>query len=289
MDPANHAAGTAACLAELSFITTSAEDARLQDPEYLKALGEAVANGVREFVDPQDVQLQADQAAAAAGPTIATAGRPVAFRTPTVFTASTTVSPTAAAIATVRPPLADVRQAIDVLPKRGRKAKYAGPVEPDGGSDQSHIQGLAGYKDFFLITHSDSNRQSGRILVLDRVNEHKFVKEFPLPAFGTSGSSFFHAGGCQLIGDVLAVPSESGKNSSVIAFFDVSDPLNIKEFNGALCTLDFIARSCAAGHHQDQRNDDPLESEQGSGAVHQRRGTVHPVVIAAAEDFGSAL
>jgi N-acetylmuramoyl-L-alanine amidase len=39
VNPANHAPGTAACLAELSFITTTAEDARLHDPEYLQALG----------------------------------------------------------------------------------------------------------------------------------------------------------------------------------------------------------------------------------------------------------
>jgi hypothetical protein len=84
-----------------------------------------------------------------------------------------------------------------------------------------------------LITHSDDDEQSGRILVLDRT-QHEVVTEFRLPTFAVSGPSFFHAGGCQLIGDVLAVPSESGKNASVIAFFDVSDPMHIREFNGAL-------------------------------------------------------
>jgi N-acetylmuramoyl-L-alanine amidase len=234
VDPANHAQGTASCLAELSFITTSAEDVRLHDPEYLKALGDAVANGVQEFVGQQGGHLEAAMAPAGVEPTIATAGRAAAFRTPVTFSASTTVSPTAAAVATMRPPLADVRQAIDALPKKGRKTKFAGPVAPGGEPGHSHIQGLAGYKDVFLLTHSDTDEQSGRILVLDRVREHKFVKEFRLPTFSTSGPSFFHAGGCQLIGDLLAVPSESGKNASVIAFFDVSDPMHIKEFNGAL-------------------------------------------------------
>lgn len=234
VDPANHAQGTAACLAELSFITTSAEDVRLHDPEYPKALGDAVANGVQEFVRQQDVQLDASRAATGVEQTLATDGRAAALRIPVRFSASTTVSPTAAAVATMRPPLADVRQAIEALPRRGRKTRFAGPVAPGGDPGPSHIQGLAGYKDVFLLTHSDADEQSGRILVLDRVREHKFVKEFRLPTFSTSGPSFFHAGGCQLIGDVLAVPSESGKNASVIAFFDVSDPMHIKEFNGAL-------------------------------------------------------
>jgi hypothetical protein len=93
---------------------------------------------------------------------------------------------------------------------------------------------LAGYKDVFFLTHSDADEESGRILVLDRVGPHQVVTEFRLPTFSTSGPSFFHAGGCQLTGDVLAVPSESGRNASVIAFFDVSDPMHIRELNGAL-------------------------------------------------------
>jgi N-acetylmuramoyl-L-alanine amidase len=133
VDPANHAQVTAACLAELSFITTSAEDVRLHDPEFLKALGDAIANGVQEFVGQQDV-LVTSTAAAGVELTIATAGRAAAFRTPVAFSASTTVSPTAAAVATMRPPLADVRQAIDALPMQGRKTKFAGPVAPGGES-----------------------------------------------------------------------------------------------------------------------------------------------------------
>ena len=234
VDPANHAQTTAACLAELSFITTSEEDERLHDPDYLKALGDAVANGVQEFVGQPEGRVDAFTAAAGVEPVVAAAGRPAAFRTPVAFAASATVSPTAAAVATMRPPLPDVRQAIDALPKKGRKTEFAGPVAPGGEPAQSHIQGLAAYKDVFLLTHSDTDHQSGRILVLDRISGHRFVKEFRLPTFSTAGPAFFHAGGCQLIGDVLAVPSESGKNASVVAFFDVSDPMQIKEFNGAL-------------------------------------------------------
>jgi N-acetylmuramoyl-L-alanine amidase len=234
VDPVNHAPGTASCLAELSFITTRAEDARLRDPEYLKALGEAVANGIQEFVGQQGLQVHAVTAAPGAKQTVATTGRAAAFLTPVTFSDSTSVSPAASAVATTRPPLDDVRQAIDALPKKGRKTKYAGPVASGGETLHSHIQGLAGHGHVFLLTHSDADEQSGRILVLDRAGQHKVVTEFRLPTFAVSGPSFFHAGGCQVIGDVLAVPSESGKNASVIAFFDVSDPMHIREFNGAL-------------------------------------------------------
>jgi N-acetylmuramoyl-L-alanine amidase len=234
VDPANHAQGTAACLAELSFMTASAEDERLHDLEYLKALGDAVASGVQAFLGERDVPLDAVAATARAEQLVSPVGRAAAFHTPVAFSASTTVSPTAAAVATVRPPLGDVRQAIDALPKKGRKSKYAGPVARGGEPGNSHIQGLAGYNNVFLLTHSDADEKSGRILVLDRIGQHKILTQFRLPTFSASGPRFFHAGGCQLIGDVLAVPSESGQNASVIAFFDVSDPMHIREFNGAL-------------------------------------------------------
>jgi hypothetical protein len=169
-----------------------------------------------------------------AGPEVAIsgAGRAVAFQAPIVFAASAEVSPTVLAASTSRAPLVDVRHAVDTLPKKGRKTTFAGPVEPGGEPLTSHIQGLAGYKDVFFLTHSDADEASGRILVLDRVGTPGVVTEFRLPTFSTSGPSFFHAGGCQMLGDVLAVPSETGKNASVVAFFDVSDPRQIREFNG---------------------------------------------------------
>ena len=50
LNPAAHLERTAACLAEVSFITTNAEDRRLRDAQYLRDLGGAVATGVDEFV-----------------------------------------------------------------------------------------------------------------------------------------------------------------------------------------------------------------------------------------------
>ena len=252
VDPANHAQATAACLAEVSFITTNAEDARLHDPNYLKALGDAVAAGVQEFVGEPVAPVT--DAVARGERTVAGGGRPSAFRENVRFSTSTNVSPTATALTTVRAPLADVRKAIDGLPKNGRKTKYAGPVKPGGERGNSHIQGLAGYKDVFLMTHSDTDEKSGRILVLDRAGQHKVITEFRLPTFSPSGPAFFHAGGCQMLGDVLAVPSESGRNASVIAFFDVSNPLQIREFNGALRIMRSERDAAAAGITTVSRN-----------------------------------
>ena len=89
---------------------------------------------------------------------------------------------------------------------------------------------------YFLLTHSDKSKETGRILVVDRrPGQQKFVTEFRLPPLSTDGrDALNHAGGCQVIGDVLAVPSESGKNSSVVAFFDVSNPLKIRELHSSL-------------------------------------------------------
>ena len=129
----------------------------------------------------------------------------------------------------------DVRAAIAALPNKGTSAKYAGPVKSDGNAD-SHIQGLASFEEYFLLTHSDKSKEAGRILVVDRrPGQQKFVTEFRLPPLNTDGrDALNHPGGCQLIGNVLAVPSESGKNSSVVAFFDVSNPLKIRELHASL-------------------------------------------------------
>ena len=78
--------------------------------------------------------------------------------------------------------IGDVRDAIDALPTKGTKAKYAGPVSSDGDGE-SHIQGLAGFGDYFLVTHSDKSKEAGRILVVDRrLGQRKFVTEFRLPS-----------------------------------------------------------------------------------------------------------
>lgn len=212
LDPAHFDARTAACLAELSFITTTAEDRHLQDPGYLQALGEAVAEAVEEFIS----RLAAPQMAV-----------PAVHR-------SAVLRAGAVAVQVVAPLLVDVRGAIDAIPEKGSKSRFAGPVTSDGDPD-SHIQGLAAHQDYFLLTHSDKDAGVGRILVVDRRSgQRKVVAQCPLPRFSSGGAPLFHAGGCQTAGQVLAVPSESGSNTSVIAFFDLTDPLNIRELHTSL-------------------------------------------------------
>ena len=53
LDPSRHLAITAACLVELSFITSPAEDARLDDPAYLQRLGDALATGCEAYLAAQ--------------------------------------------------------------------------------------------------------------------------------------------------------------------------------------------------------------------------------------------
>ena len=151
--------------------------------------------------------------------------------------ASTTSRARAAAAggpSVTNPKVPDVIAAFNAIPKNGKDAKFSGKVDDDGGGS-THIQGLGAYRDFHLITHSDEGKKSGRILIADRrAAQQVLVGQFTLPVIRSSEPFFFHAGGCQLVGDCLAVPSETGKNESVVSFFDVRDPLNIRELNAAL-------------------------------------------------------
>ena len=209
LNPGRHHETTAACLAELSFITTADEDRRLQDPQYLHDLGEGIAGGVVEFLGKQRV----------AAPVRASAPRAIRFAAGLDLT-------------TVKVP--DVIAAFNAIPQQGKDTKFEGRVDDDGGGS-THIQGLAAYRDFHLITHSDEGKKSGRILVADRrVDQHTLVGQFTLPVIRSSEPFFSHAGGCQVMGDCLAIPSETGKNESVVCFFDVRDPGNIREVNTAL-------------------------------------------------------
>src|SRR5205823_9588562 len=54
-----------------------------------------------------------------------------------------------------------------------------------------------------------------------------------LPSFIQTKPYYFHPVGCQIIGDCLVVPVETGSGSSYILFLDVSDPINIREINPA--------------------------------------------------------
>jgi len=122
--------------------------------------------------------------------------------------------------------LADVEAAFRALPKTGLVDYVRGYVRADGSF--SHVQGLAVGGGHYFFTHSDENRESGRLLVADR--KRKEVSAwYAIPPFTVPPATpfFHHAGGCQLLGDVLVVACETGQRDqarSVVAFFDVSEP-----------------------------------------------------------------
>jgi hypothetical protein len=45
---------------------------------------------------------------------------------------------------------------------------------------------------------------------------------------------YFHPGGCQMIGDCLVLPAETGEGQSFVLFMDASDPAHIHEVNPAV-------------------------------------------------------
>jgi hypothetical protein len=151
---------------------------------------------------------------------------PRAMEVPRPLAASVTA---ALAINVTNPKLPNVLQAFAAIPKNGVDAKFSGGIEDEGGG-KTHLQGLAAYKDFYVMTQSDEKRQTGRLLIADRrPGQQKLLNEFNLPIISSTEPFYFHAGGCQVIGDCLAVPIETGKNKSAVCFFDISDPANITE------------------------------------------------------------
>lgn len=68
LKPAYHHSGTAACLAEISFLTNAAEEQRLKSDAYLDALADALIAGVNEYLSKkateafrtEDVEAVAD-------------------------------------------------------------------------------------------------------------------------------------------------------------------------------------------------------------------------------------
>jgi hypothetical protein len=140
--------------------------------------------------------------------------------------------------------LADVAAALAAIPDRSRDVLFSGEVKDKGGA-YTHVQGVVACKDIYVLTHSDENENSGRLLLADR-STRALIREVPLPVVGTS-PRYFHPGGSQLIGDILVVPSESRKNRAVVSFFDVSNPADIREFDESLRVFDHDRDAAAAG------------------------------------------
>lgn len=113
--------------------------------------------------------------------------------------------------------LIDVPKAFNTVVDDGQFRYYEGAVNDVEGF-ASHVQGMASYRSqYYIFTHSNYLGSHGRILVIDRL-KGSMVMEFP-----NTGDGLNHPGGCQVIGDYLAVALENGDNQNgVVHFYDLS-------------------------------------------------------------------
>lgn len=94
---------------------------------------------------------------------------------------------------------------------------------------QAHFQGMARYENYYLLTHStaESTGGPGQLFLLDRVHE-KEVMRFNLPE-----PTRPHPGGCQVVGDYLAVElepySDESKNPPILRFYWLGSMSNNRE------------------------------------------------------------
>jgi hypothetical protein len=130
--------------------------------------------------------------------------------------------------------LDDVRKAFAAEPAKGRDVKFKGKVKANNDLN-THIQGLVPYRTFHLVTQSDFGETSGRLLTVNRTpGQETLISALRLPVLRETKPFFFHPGGCQIIGDCLAVPIETGNGESVVTLFDVSKAPEIREVSPAL-------------------------------------------------------
>ena len=61
--------------------------------------------------------------------------------------------------------LDDVAKAFAALPQKGRNVICKGKVKASGDLN-THVQGLAPYRTFHLITYSDFSEKTGRLLIV---------------------------------------------------------------------------------------------------------------------------
>ena len=64
--------------------------------------------------------------------------------------------------------LDDVAKAFTALPQKDRSVKSKGKVKANRDLN-THIQGLAPYRTFHLLTHSDFGEKAGRLLIVNRM------------------------------------------------------------------------------------------------------------------------
>ncbi len=110
------------------------------------------------------------------------------------------------------PRLPGVETAFQLVNKDGHKYEYSGePWVPN--MVESHIQGVAPYSKFLVMTHNNKGYSKGYILVID-TDTGKLVCKMDSP-----DADYNHPGGCQTIGDFLVVAVENSSYSESFTHF----------------------------------------------------------------------
>jgi hypothetical protein len=108
----------------------------------------------------------------------------------------------------------DVEVAFNAVSKKGNNHSFTGGV--DASVVKSHVQGIADYQDYFILTHSH-DVGTGYLVVLDGKDKKvAYVMDTP-------DTNYTHPGGCQRIGSILAVPTENlSSHKSNIHFYNLT-------------------------------------------------------------------
>ncbi|MGH7492887.1 MAG: hypothetical protein ACREOO_10890, partial [bacterium] len=114
---------------------------------------------------------------------------------------------------------------------------WQGIQRPMSGSGQYLYASRSGAHVAFVIVKMESRNTSRMRLRSNRLNPALRIHETPPPAADrimkeiASEPGFDHAGGMQIIGNILAVPFEDHKSSSRVVLYDVTDPENPQKFH----------------------------------------------------------
>jgi hypothetical protein len=118
--------------------------------------------------------------------------------------------------------LAEVLKAYINVPDNYNRFTYTG-YRPPISETLTHIQGMAQYKNYYIMTH-DVIQGNSLIYIFNRTTK-KQVHKLEAPH-----GDYHHPGGCQIIGDYLAIEIEKGDESYVLFYWlgtltDTSSPI----------------------------------------------------------------
>jgi len=118
---------------------------------------------------------------------------------------------------TTNPKLNNVEQSFASVGATGESQHFNG--EPwVANMVQSHVQGIARYDKYYLLTHNNKGYSTGYIMELN-IPEENYLSKIDTP-----DEHYNHPSGFQIIGDVMAVPIEnSDASASVIRFYQIKN------------------------------------------------------------------